>query len=273
MKLIRFLFTICLFIVSICLSQTTNPASDIQNKDPKFESEKKTETLYFKSEALFKCSVKLPDNYDDKKTYKLVIGLPVAFNDFYSVWDGFKIDFIYATPQAQYSTLMDNKMVSDWAFWTSYDSITIDKAANLTADYMADLISELKAHYPVDEIYLMGFSQGAIFTYIAGLQRPQLYNGIICLSGPGINEPLVNPFAGEYAQDWLNEKYLEPAKTLRVFIAHGTKDQTPKYEYGVKSKEILISYGYDVTFHSFDGGHTVDPESLKRILKWINNDK
>ncbi len=230
----------------------------------------KTDSLYFESNSLFKCNIKLPDNYDPQKNYKLVIGLPVAFDDFRSIWNGFNVDFIYATPQAQYSTLMDNKMLSDWAFWTSYDSSAIDRAADLTADYMGDLVSELKAHYNIDDIYLMGFSQGAIFTYIAGLQCPQLYKGIICLSGPAIHEPLRNPFAGEYAPDWLEEKYLEPAKTLRVFIAHGTKDQTPPYDYGVKSKEVLTSYGYDVSFHSFDGGHTIDPEILKLALKWIN---
>lgn len=230
----------------------------------------KTDILYFKSESLFKCNIKLPDNYDPQKNYKLVIGLPVAFYDFRSIWNDFDIDFIYAIPQAQYSTLMDNKMLSDWAFWTSYDSSTIDRAANLTADYMGDLVSELKAHYNIDDIYLMGFSQSAIFTYIAGLQRPRLYKGIICLSGPAILEPLRNPFAGEYAPDWLEEKYLEPAKTLRVFIAHGTKDQTPPFDYGVKSKEVLTSYGYDVTFHSFDGGHTIDSKILKLALEWIN---
>ncbi len=230
----------------------------------------KTDILYFKSESLFKCIIKLPDNYDPHKSYKLVIGLPVAFDDFRSIWDGFSVDFIYATPQAQYSTLMDNKMLSDWAFWTSYDSSTIERADNLTADYMEDLVSELKANYSINDVYLMGFSQGAIFTYIAGIQRPQLYKGIICLSGPGIFESLVNPFAGEYAPDWLEEKYLEPAKSLRVFIAHGTEDQAAKYELGVKSKEILTSYGYDVTFHSFEGGHTIDQEGLKQALEWIN---
>lgn len=229
----------------------------------------KTDLIYFESKSLFKCTIKLPDNYDPQKNYKLVIGLPVAFNDFRSIWNDFDINFIYATPQAQYSTLMDNKILSDWAFWTSYDSSTIERADNLTADFMADLVSELKANYNIDDVYLMGFSQGAIFSYIAGIQRPQLYKGIICMSGPEIFKPLVNPFAGEYAPDWLEEKYLEPANTLRVFIAHGTKDQTPKYELGVKSKEILTTYGYDVTFHSFDGGHTINSDILKQVIKWI----
>ena len=48
------------------------------------------------------------------------------------------------------------------------------------------------------------------------------------------------------------------------------KDQLAKYDLGVKSNEILTNYGYDVTFHKFDGGHKVDRESLKRVIEWIN---
>jgi predicted esterase len=54
-----------------------------------------------------------------------------------------------------------------------------------------------------------------------------------------------------------------------VFISHGTKDQAAKYELGVKSNEVLNSYGYGVSFNSFEGGHTNDPENLKRLLGWI----
>jgi len=259
-------------LTAILILLLSSVNSFVQGQEAELKPEGKSDSLYFKSESLFKCSIKLPDNYDPQKSYKLVIGLPVAFDDFRAIWDGFKVDFIYATPQAQYTNLMDNKLISDWAFWTSYDSSTIARAATLTADYMADLVNELKAHYLIDDIYLMGFSQSAIFTYVAGIQRPELYKGILCLSGPAIHEPLRNPFAGIYAPDWLEEKYLEPAKTLRVFIAHGTKDQTPPYDYGVKSKDILSSYGYDVSFHSFDGGHTIDPEILKQALDWINKE-
>ena len=66
------------------------------------------------------------------------------------------------------------------------------------------------------------------------------------------------------------QNYIKCAKTLRIFIAHGTKDQLAKYDLGVKSNVILTNYGYDVTFHKFDGGHKVDPESLKRVVEWIN---
>lgn len=74
----------------------------VQGQEAKLKSEENPEIFYFKSESLFKCSIKLPANYDPQKSYKLVIGLPVAFNDLSSIWDSLKVDFIYASPQAQY---------------------------------------------------------------------------------------------------------------------------------------------------------------------------
>ena len=100
-----------LTVIIILLFSSVN--NFLQAQETELKSEEKSETFYFKSESLFKCSIKLPGNYDPQKSYKLVIGLPVAFDDLSSIWDGFKVDFIYATPQAQYSTLMDNKMLSD----------------------------------------------------------------------------------------------------------------------------------------------------------------
>ena len=128
----------------------------------------------------------------------------------------------------------------------------------------------LKKYYNINNVYLLGFSQGAIFTYIAGINEHDLYKGLIIFSGPGLLEPLVSPFTGESDNNWLEKDYIKSAKTLRIFIAHGTKDQLAKYDLGVKSNEILTNYGYDVTFHKFDGGHKVDRESLKRVIEWIN---
>jgi predicted esterase len=158
-------------------------------------------------------------------------------------------------------------LLNEWSLWSSPDLKLRERAANLIGDYIADLVKVLKEQYKIGDIYLSGLSQGAIFTYVAGLQNHQLYKGIIIFSGPGIFKPLGDE---EFAPNWLEEKYLEPAKKLRVFIAHGMKDQRVEYELGLKSKEVLTSYGYDVSFHSFDGGHTIDPEILKLALKWIN---
>jgi phospholipase/carboxylesterase len=251
---------ILLFGGIIAYSQT------LQN-DLKFNQ---TDSLYFKSESLFKCNIKLPENYDPGKTYTLVIGLHGGGStpeSFIKIWNDVKgVNFIYAAPQGPYSILFE-ELGNEWSLWSSPDLKVREQAANLIGDYIADLVKVLKGKYKIDDIYLSGFSQGAIFTYVAGLQNHQLYKGIVIFSGPGISEPLGEE---KFAPNWLEEKYLESAKTLRIFIAHGTKDQRVEYELGLKSKEVLTGYGYDVTFHSFEGGHTIDPESLKRVLEWIN---
>ncbi len=242
----------------------------VQGQETELKAEEKSETFYFKSESLFRCIIKLPENYNPDQTHTLVIGLhgggstPEAF---IKIWDKIKdVNFIYATPQGPYPILFD-ELVNEWSLWSSPDLKLRERAAELIGDYIADLVKVLKEQYKIGDIYLTGLSQGAIFTYVAGLQNQQLYKGIIIFSGPGIFKPLGDE---EFAPNWLEEKYLEPAKKLRVFIAHGTKDQRVEYELGLKSKEVLTSYGYDVTFHSFNGGHTIDPESLKQALEWIN---
>lgn len=232
-------------------------------------SNTKSDSLYFESKSLFKCNIKLPENYNPDNTHTLVIGLHGGGGtpeSFIKVWDDvINVNFIYATPQGPYSILFD-KLGNEWSLWSSPDLKVREQAAELINDYITDLVRELKVQYKIDDIYLFGFSQGAVFSYVAGLKNHQLYKGIIIFSGPGIFEPLG---AEQFAPNWLEKKYLEPAKTLKVFIAHGTKDQAAKYELGVKSNEILASYGYNVSFHSFAGGHTIDHEMLKQALEWM----
>ena len=256
-------------IVIILLSTVIN---FVQCQETELESDVPSDSLYFKSESLFKCNIKLPENYNPDQTHKLVIGLHGGGSSpesFIKVWDDVKdVNFIYATPQGPYPILFD-KLLYEWSLWSSPDLKLRERAAKLISEYIADLVKVLKEKYKIDDIYLSGLSQGAIFTYVAGLQNYQLYKGIIIFSGPGISEPLGNE---KFAPNWLEEKYLEPAKTLRVFIAHGTKDQRVEYELGLKSKEVLTSYGYEVSFHSFEGGHTIDPEILKQALEWINKE-
>nr|NQU94203.1 hypothetical protein [Bacteroidota bacterium] len=246
----------------------------VQGQETELKSEENSETFYFKSESLFMCNIKLPGNFNPADTHTLVIGLHGGGStpeSFIKVWDDVKdVNFIYATPQGPYPILFD-KLGNEWSLWSSPDLKIREQAGDLISDYIADLVKVLKERYKINDTYLSGFSQGAVFTYVAGLQNPQLYKGILIFSGPGIFEPLMN-FDGPFASDWMKAEYLKPANHLRAFLTHGIKDQSVKYELGVKSKEILTSYGYDVTFHSFEGGHTIDPEMLKLALEWINKE-
>ncbi|MFQ6000120.1 MAG: alpha/beta hydrolase, partial [Anaerolineae bacterium] len=133
------------------------------------------------------------------------------------------------------------------------------------------IVQDLARRHDIDEVYLMGFSQGAILAYLTGIKHHRVFRGIICLSGPGLLAPLVNPFAGPFNPAWLAEEFIQDAGELRVFMTHGKDDQVP-YELGTRSRDILLKHGYDVTFRDFDGGHTLPPEEiLAQIVKWIKN--
>lgn len=245
-------------LVTPILSQTSESQQD------------SVESFYFESSALFKGFVRLPENYDSEKSYPLIVGLHgggSSLDSFIEVMTD--VNFIYVVPQAPYTWLIDGELGYDWALWPGGNAELTNRASNLMVDYIADLVNHLDKIYKVRDFYLMGFSQGSIYTYIAGIKNHHLLNGLIVLSGPGLLEPLISPFTGEQTNDWLEKKDIAAAKGLKVFIAHAKNDERVDYELALKSRDLLKDYGYDVIFRDFKGGHNVDEDVMKSVAEWI----
>lgn len=229
------------------------------------------ESFHFESSALFKGFVRLPENYDSEKSYPLVVGLHgggSSLDAFIEIMP--EVDFIYVAPQAPYTWLIDGELGYDWALWPSGNGELSNRASNLLEDYIADLVKHLDKKYKVRDFYLMGFSQGAVYTYIAGIKNHHLLNGLIVMSGPGLLEPLISPFTGEQTDNWLKRKYIAEAKKLKIFIAHAKNDNRVKYKLAIKSRDVLKDHGYDVTFRDFEGGHNIDEDVIKSVVEWIH---
>ena len=230
--------------------------------------------VYIKTPALQKCLINFPDDFILEKSYPLVVGLHgggSSPNNLITIWDQIpNKNFIYAVPQAPYPLVVDSKLMFDWAMWPSGDVDLISRATELSEKYIVDVIQELSNLHNIGDVYLLGFSQGAIFAYLVGIKQTHLFNGIISLSGPGLLTPLKNPFASSSGSNWLNEEEIQSAKKLRVFITHGKKDQAAKYDLGIRSRDILIKHGHDVIFRDFVGGHSIPPDPiLGEIADWI----
>ena len=231
---------------------------------------------YFKATTLHKCLICLPEGFKQEGNYTLVVGLhgggskPESMT---GLWD--KIpdrQFIFAVPQGPYPFMNAGELVYDWGMWPSQDAEAIQAAAPLTELYILDAVKDLTSRYKINQTYLMGFSQGAIFTYLTGIKHHHLFEGIICLSGPGLLSRLKNPFVQSFGSEWLPKKHIQAASRLRVMITHGTYDPAAGYELGLQSRDILSDHGYQVTFHEFEGGHSYPPESvLISIKEWINS--
>lgn len=230
--------------------------------------------LYIQASTLHKCLINLPEDHNPEKSYPLVVGLHGGGHNpdnFITLWD--KIpnrNFIYSVPQAPYPLVVEKELTFDWAMWPTGNEEFISKATDLSEKYIVNVVQELSERYKIDGVYLMGFSQGAIFSYLVGIKQHHLFKGIICLSGPALLAPLINPFADSSDPDWLSEDFILSAKNLRVFITHGEDDQSVNYDLGIKSRDVLTKKGNDVTFRDFEGGHSYPPESiLQEITDWI----
>jgi phospholipase/carboxylesterase len=56
----------------------------------------------------------------------------------------------------------------------------------------------------------------------------------------------------------------------RVFISHGTRDPVlPIENCSRRIVPRLEQAGYEVSYHEFDGGHTVPPEIAEEAVRWF----
>ncbi|MBD3277301.1 MAG: hypothetical protein GF388_03290 [Candidatus Aegiribacteria sp.] len=223
------------------------------------EREEKFDTFYAPCETMLPVLVRLPENYEPSKEYQLLIGLHgygANPESFARLWNEFHDrDFIYIVPRAPYPRFSGATPGYSWMIWSDNEDLSRSTAAG-SIEYIGEVTRAALNTYNVSETYLMGFSQGCSFTYTAGLIDPNLYDGLIC-------------FAGWLDQDEISADYLEDTVDVRVFIAHGHEDQMVEYSASSNAFEYLSSHGFDVEFVDFQGGHTVDTETLRMAEEWM----
>ena len=102
-------------------------------------------------------------------------------------------------------------------------------------------------------IYLIGFSQGAMLSYLVGLTN-NFVSGIGCLSG------------------WLDTRFSNfTNKTSNIYASHGKNDTVVPYDIARKSADLLSNLGFNINFNSFDSGHGVNQKNLDSLISWLNN--
>ena len=107
------------------------------------------------------------------------------------------------------------------------------------------------------QVYLMGFSQGAIMSASVALIQPELVAGAVLMSG---RIPL------EIRQLIASNEELSGFPFL---VVHGTADMVLPITYGRDSRELLSSLPVDLTYHEYPMGHEVSQESLSDVTTWL----
>lgn len=121
------------------------------------------------------------------------------------------------------------------------------------------LISTIIKKYNVDtnNIFLGGFSQGAITSLRVGLTPPYLFKGLICLSG-------------RYANEINTQKSPSTLKKrTHIFVSHGTQDAVIPISDGRKIINTLTQNGFSVSGKEYVMQHQISTEVLRDLNNWL----
>lgn len=122
-------------------------------------------------------------------------------------------------------------------------------------------ISNACKAYQLDstQVFLMGFSQGAIMSYDIALKAPSKIKGVLALSGRLMEE------SRQMKTDW------SQAGKVKFFIGHGTKDNVIHPDEAAKANQFLISNKVkDITYKTYAVPHTITGPELEDLRDWLS---
>ena len=106
-------------------------------------------------------------------------------------------------------------------------------------------------------IVLAGFSQGGAIALQTGLRHGERLAGVMALS---TYVPLADRLAKE----------ANPAnRGVPIFMAHGTADPMIPFARAQASRDLLLQQGYAVEWHKYLMQHSVCPQEIADIAKWL----
>lgn len=108
-----------------------------------------------------------------------------------------------------------------------------------------------------ERIVLAGFSQGAAITLQTGLRQAAPVAGLIALSG---YLPLAERFA--------SERHSASAH-VPILMAHGSDDPVVPVARAVRSRDLLVALGYNVSWHEYPMPHSVCADELEAIARFL----
>ena len=110
---------------------------------------------------------------------------------------------------------------------------------------------------PSEHVVLLGFSQGAVMTLMAGLRAPHRLAGLVVLSGylplPGVTESEIH----------------RANRDVPIFMAHGDQDTVVVPDRAKASRDTLIDLGFDIAWHPYPMGHEVCPQQIRDLNRWL----
>lgn len=160
-------------------------------------------------------------------------------------------DTKWILPQAPY--------ISDKKGYTWFDgNEDIGWKYQKSFEKLHQIIDELKkVGIGYNNIYLIGFSQGACLAMEFMVRQSYSLGGIIPIAG-------FIRYKEKFKEDATNE-----SKQTPILLLHGDKDEIVKPEESKVSKKLMIELGYHVEIELFSAGHKIPLSAKDKIHQFI----
>ena len=120
------------------------------------------------------------------------------------------------------------------------------------------LLGQMISAEKTEKIFLAGFSQGGAIVLQTALRYPKKLAGVLALS---CYLPLAAKLPAEKNQ---------ANQDIPVFMAHGTLDPVVPIQKAKMSRDFLEQQGYKVEWHEYPMPHSVCPQEIMDISRFIS---
>lgn len=135
--------------------------------------------------------------------------------------------------------------------WSTFDSLK--PATNALHQFIQSLPELYGAD--LDNLYLMGFSQGAALSYAYTMRHPDIIQGLATMVG-------FVPSEVEQQEEYSN------LKNKRIWMAVGREDETIPLIDARNGAKVLIDAGVKLQYNEYDTGHKMNRQGMKDLAKW-----
>lgn len=201
-----------------------------------------------------------PDGYAEGKQYPLVILLhgfganKEDLSDLAPLID--RDNYIYVLPDAPLATV-DDPTVRAWYERGGRESpAAVREALAALEGFVGEVLARFRV--PPARVLLGGFSQGGAISLRYGLPRPDVFTGIVVLSGSLRQVDDLTPT-------------LPAERTQPIFVAHGRHDTMVPFEWSKDLVAYLEAQGYRPTYRTYPIDHEISPDLMRDLRDWLKH--
>ena len=114
----------------------------------------------------------------------------------------------------------------------------------------------IKYNFGLNQVYLLGFSQGCMISYALSINFPENYKKVVGLSGK-IPHEIIN----------FNEKF--DYSNHNFFCSHGINDQVIPIEVGRESDRWFLEKNIKHKYLEFESAHGINSENFEQMNLWL----